>query len=272
MRKIAWLSEKGGVGKSTCAINTAAGLARRGSRVLLVDADPQANATLVLTEGKGSGGASLSHVLLDRADAEDAIISTRFERLDLLPSDGTLADANVTLAGELGRERRLAVAMRDVEKSYDFIIVDTSPARSLVNVNVLCFVEEVYCPIDPGLFALAGLAKLQDAIEEVRKYLDNARLKISGLVLTRAGSNNLSRDVEARLREMFGPLVMATTIPENIRIGEAHGLFLPVLDHSPKSAGAKAYESLTTEILSHGRETTRTRPASRKPASPDHAA
>ena len=254
MRSIAWLSEKGGTGKSTSAINTAVGLAKLGRRVLLVDADPQSNATLVLTEGQGAEAPTLFHVLTNEADAGAAIRPTRTPGLDLLPAETLLADANVSLASELGRERRLRLAMRDVEAAYDFVVVDTGPARSLLNVNVLNYVAEVWCPVDPGVFSIAGLGTLQGAVAEVARYLDNARLRIAGLVLTRTARDNISRDVEAQLRAAFGDLVCRTTIPGSAKVGEAHARFLSVLDYAPRSTGARAYEALVAEIAGHGEQ------------------
>jgi chromosome partitioning protein len=252
MRSIAWLSEKGGTGKTTSAVNTAVGLAKLGRRVLLADADPQSNASLVLTEGRGAESPTLFHVLTNEADAADAIRPTRTPGLDLLPAETLLADANVALASELGRERRLRLAMRDVEAAYDFVVVDTGPARSLLNVNVLNYAAEVWCPVDPGVFSIAGLGTLQGAVAEVARYLDNDRLRIAGLVLTRTARDNISRDVEAQLRGAFGGLVCRTTIPGSAKVGEAHARFLSVLDYAPRSAGAKAYEALVAEIDAHG--------------------
>jgi chromosome partitioning protein len=248
MRSIAWLSEKGGTGKTTSALNSAVGLARRGRRVLLVDVDPQANSTLVLQQGGIAAPPTLADVLLGRADADAAIRPTRYEGLDLLPADVTLADANLVLAHELGRERRLRAALGAVEAAYDFVLLDTSPQRSLLNVNVLNYVQEVLVPVDPGLFSLSGLGQLQAAVAEVVRHLDNRRLRIAGLVLTRMQRNNVCRDVEARLRELFGDLVLATVIPHSIKLEEAHGRFVSVLDYAPRSAGARAYLELVAEI------------------------
>ncbi len=255
MRTIAWLSEKGGVGKSTSAINSAVGLAKLGNRVLLIDADPQGNASLVLLEGHPAEPPTLYHVLLNEAEAEDAIRPTHVPGLDILPADAQLADANLALAGELGRERRLRLAMEGFESAYDFVILDTSPARSLLNVNVLNYVGEVLVPLDPGLFSLSGLAQLRQVVEQVRRFLDNRALRIAGLVLTRTASNNVARDIEAQVRATFGDLVFATTIPTNAKVEEAHSRYQSVLDYAPRSAGAKAYASLVTEIIADGQRT-----------------
>lgn len=252
MRSLGWLSEKGGCGKSSCAVNTAVGLAKSGARVLFIDADPQGNASMVFLKGQGGGGANLYHVLANEADAADAVRPTDTPNLDLIPSDGLLADANVLLVSELGRERRLRLAMQEVGPRFDFVCVDTSPSRTLVNVNVLNYVTEVYCPVDPGIFAIAGLVKLQEAIAGVVKFLDNPGLALAGLVVNRVQRDNLSRDTEAQLRGAFGGLVLKTIVPAAVAIGEAHARYQSVLDYSPRSAGAKAFENLTREIIDHG--------------------
>jgi chromosome partitioning protein len=252
MRSIAWLSEKGGTAKTTSAINSAVGLAKLGRRVLLVDADPQANATMVLLEGRPAEAPTLAHVLIDRADAADAIRPTRTGGLDVLPSDTLLADANVALASEPGRERRLKRALAGLDAGYDFVVIDTSPQRTLINVNVLNYVGEVLCPVDPGIFALSGLGTLREAVAEVARHLDNRALRLGGLVLTRTQRDNITRDVEAQLRGTFGGLVFRTTIPGATKIGEAHARFLSVLDYAPRSSGAQAYKALVAEIIGHG--------------------
>lgn len=254
MRTIAVMAEKGGSGKSTVTINVAAALAREGKRVLVIDADGQANTTMVFLGGRTAEPPTLAEVLTDQADALEAIRRTGSRRLDLLPAVDALADVNVALAGEIGRERRLRLALEGALDGYDFTLVDTGPARTLVNVNVLNAVEEVIVPVDPGMFALAGLGKLQNAIDEVRRYLDNRVLRLAGLVLARCRNDNVSRDVEAQLREMFGELVYHTTIPSSVRVEEANARFLPVIDHAPRSAVAQAYSRLTEEIA-HGHRT-----------------
>lgn len=254
MQSMAWLSEKGGSGKTTSVINTAVALARLGKKVLVLDCDPQANATLVFLHGRVPDPPTLFHVLDNRAGAGEAIRKTGTRRLDLMPASELLADANVSLATATGRERRLRLAMQGVDEAYDFVIVDTSPQRTLINVNVLNYVASVFCPVDPGIFSLAGLGKLQNAIAEVVTYLDNRELRLAGLVLTRVARDNLSRDVAEQVRGAFGPLVLETMIPANTKIGEAHARYLSVLDYAPRSPGAEAYMALTREILAHGTE------------------
>jgi chromosome partitioning protein len=253
MRSMAWISEKGGTAKTTSAINTAVGLARSGYRVLLVDADPQANATLVLLNGEPAARPTLADVLVGGACAARSLRPTRTPALDLLPADVALADAGVALAAVVGREARLRAALVDVEANYDYVVLDTSPTRSVLTINVLAYAAEVLVPIEPGLFSLSGLGQLRGAIEDVRAYLGNPRLRIAGLVLTRTRNDGVSRDVEARLRDAFGDLVCRATIPTSVKVEEAHGRFLSVLDYAPRSKGARAYEALVAEIIDHGR-------------------
>lgn len=255
MRAIAVMSDKGGTAKTTTAINVAVGLARRGRRTLVVDCDGQANASLVLLRGRGATPPTLRHVLLNEAGAVDAVRPTGVAGLAILPADAALAEVNLILAGEMGRERRLKLALTDVERAYDFVLLDTSPSRCLVNVNVLNYAGEVLVPVDPGLFALSGLGRLQEAVAEVRRYLDNPALRIAGLVLTRTQANNVSRDVEAQLRGLFGALVHRATIPSSTKIEEAHSRYQSVLDYAPRSAGARAYAALVEEIVADGRRT-----------------
>lgn len=252
MRTIAWLSEKGGPGKTTCAVNTAVALAKSGLRVLFVDADQQANATAVLAGGPGAPGPTTFDLLTGDADALEAARPSATPGLDLVPADGHLANANLLLAAELGRERRLRDAMAAAEGRYDYVVLDTSPSRSLVNVNVLNYVAEVYCPVDPGIFALMGLAQLRETVAGVVKHLDNPGLRIAGVVVNRAQRDNLSRDLEAQVRGAFGATVLATRIPSAVAVGEAHARFSSVLDYAPGSPAAKAFVKLTAEITGHG--------------------
>lgn len=259
MRKLGWIAEKGGVGKTTCCINSAVGLAKLGRRVLVVDLDPQSNASLVLLEGKPPEGPTITNVMMGEEAAADAINSTSTPGLDVLPADVALSEVNIALASRIGRERRLRAALAELEEDYDCIIVDTNPTRSLLTINALNFIEEALVPIEPSLFALAGLGQLQAAIEEVKTYLDNKALRLGGLILTRTRNDNTTRDVEAQLRELFGDLVYQTTIPTSAPVESAHSRYRSVLDFSPRSAGAVAYSKLVKEIDTHGGNGTKVR-------------
>jgi len=248
MRSIAFVSEKGGVSKTSTTLNVASVLGGQGSRVLVVDVDPQGNASFVLLKGEKPRRPTLFEVLTADAEAEEAIVSTHFQNVDVLPADHTLADANVVLANEVGRERRLCVALEEVKDQYDFILVDTAPTRSLLTTNVLTTVEELIVPFNPGIFGVLGLGQLQDDVQQVRKFLGNTKLRISGVVITMAERHNVARDLEDQLRAVFGDVVYETKIPRSVKIEEAHARHESVVTYAPTSNGAAAYKALTLEI------------------------
>ncbi len=254
MRTIAVLNWKGGSGKSTTALALSVGLAGRlpKGRVLLVDNDPQANASLIMLDGQAPDEPTLTDVLMDEASAVDAIRSTRVGGLDILPADSRLADCTVNLADELGRERRLRVALRSVEKSYAFCVVDAPPQLSLLTVNILQAVSEVLVPIDPGLFAVAGLGRLQETVERVRHHLEHPELAIIGLLMTRATQSSVAKGLLEQLREVYGKLVYKAVIPNAVCVEEAHASYRTVMEWAPKSVVAKAYGELVSEVLKHG--------------------
>jgi chromosome partitioning protein len=257
MRSIGVVNLKGGSCKTTTALCLAVGAAMRGLRVLLIDADPQSNASSIMLDGKPAHDPTLSHVLLDQVEAHEAIRSTRVGGLDVLPSDGKLADAALALVDQLGRERRLAVALRTLEEDYELVVVDAAPQLSLVSINVLNAVGELLVPVDAGAFSVAGLGRLQESVDQVRRYLDNHALRIAGLVMTRTHANKATKDIESQLRAAFGPLVHQTTIPHSVRVEESHARNLTVLEFAPRSAPALAYGQLLTEILDDGKTRTR---------------
>ncbi len=252
MRRIVIASSKGGTGKTTTATSLAVGLARRGVRTLLVDADAQANATWTITGGAEVEAPTLTDVLLRSASADEAVRPTRVPGLDLLPADGTLSGANVALVNEVGRDARLRSAMAPLEGRWDFVVVDTAPTFTTILANALVFGVEVIVPIDAGMFAMLGLVQLQATIGEIREAYSNAALHLAGLVLTKVGRNNVHRDVEAGLRERFGAVVFRAVVPLSSKIEEAHTRGLTVLEHAPKSPGAAAYDQIVAEILNDG--------------------
>jgi chromosome partitioning protein len=251
MRATAVCNLKGGSGKTTTALCLAVALADAGKRTLVIDADPQGNASMTLLDGQPAEAPTLAHVLLGHAGAGEAIRPTRLEALDVLPSDGGLAEAAVQLADQLGRERRLRVALEGLE-AYSAILIDCPPELGLLTVNALNAVDDVLVPVDAGLYAVAGLARLHDAVGEVRKYLDNRTLRIGGMVLTRVHRNRATADLEAQLRAAYGPLVFATTIPHSVKVEEAHARHLTVMEFARHSAPALAYGRLTREVYSDG--------------------
>jgi chromosome partitioning protein len=288
MRRIAVCSEKGGTGKSTSAINLAVALARAGRRVLLVDLDPQANASLVLTGGEKAAPPTAADVLLGGAGVAEAMRPTATPGLSLLPAAVDLAEANLALAGAIGREARLRSALgrlaayhndparvyglncdsgqnsvhnpvHDNVNDIDVVVIDTPPTRSILTINALVAADDVLIPVEPTLFSLAGLGGLQAAIEDVRRYLGNGGLRVGGVLLCRTRHDNVSRDVEGQLRGAFGGLVFKTTVPASIKVEEAHGRFMSVIDYAPRSPGARAYLALAEEVLSDGDERTQGR-------------
>jgi chromosome partitioning protein len=254
MRRIAIMQAKGGSGKTTTALCLAVGMARRGLRTLLVDADSQGNASLTMLDGQGAGPPTLGNVLLGQVDASEAIRPTRVEGLDLLPADARLADAALLLADQIGREHRFRRALDPIEDDYDALIVDCPPQLSLVTVNVLAGVGEVIVPVDAGIYAVSGLGQLQQAVADVVEYLGNRALRVAGLVLTRTHANRATRDIADQLRAAYGPLVYSASIPHSVKVEEAHARNLTVLEFAPTSAPARAYVELLTEVLDDGDE------------------
>jgi chromosome partitioning protein len=256
MRRIALVNLKGGAGKTSTATALAVGLARRGKRVLLVDTDASGNASWTVLGGQGADGPTLASVLTRHASAEDAIRPTPTKGLDLLPADADLGGVNVALAQELGRDTRLRSALSTLDGRYDFLVLDTGPSLSTVLVNALVAVEEVVVPLDAGVYAVLGLVELERVLAEVREAY-NPGLRLAGLVLTKTQRSNVARDVEKELRDRFGPLVFAATIPLSAKVEESCSRGLTVLDHAPKSPPALAYLSLVEEVIGNGREAKR---------------
>jgi chromosome partitioning protein len=252
VRSIGVVNLKGGSGKTTTALCLAVGAALRSLRVLLIDADPQANASMTMLDGEPAEAPSIGHVLLGLAGAHEAIRPARFPGVDLLPADASLADATVELAQKMGRDKRLRRAVQELEGAYDLVVVDSAPQPSLVLYNVLNAVGELLVPVDAGLYSVAGLSALRELVEQVRHHLDNPALHISGLVLTRAHHNKATKDIESQLRAAFGALVHQAVIPHSVRVEEAHARHRTVIEFAPQSAPAVAYSGLLAEVLGDG--------------------
>lgn len=251
MRRIAFVNLKGGVGKSTCAATLAVGLAKRGRRVLLIDADAQGHAAWTVTRGRGGDDPGLGEVLLRRASIGEATRPSATDGLDVVPAGSSLGGANIALAQELGRDTRLRAALADVS-GYDEILIDSGPSLTPATVNVLVASQEAIAPVDAAMYAVLGLVDLRRVIDEVREAY-NPGLRLAGLVLCKARRDATSRDVERQLRDTFGDLVRRATIPLSAAVESAHARGLTILDHAPKSPAATAFEALIDEVLSDGR-------------------
>ena len=247
----AMANQKGGVGKTTTAVNVAACIAEAGYDTLLVDIDPQANATVAVGLSKLSEP-SVYDVLSGDATVEEALLDTAIERLKVLPSHPDLAGANVELPRQPGSEQRLREALAPVKDRFAFTILDCPPSLGPLTVNALVAADRVIVPVQTEYFALEGLAGLLDTLALVQQQL-NPRLTVAGMVLTmHDGRTRLARDVEREVRTHFPRLAFDTVIPRNVRVGEAPSFGLPVIHHDPHSSGAEAYFALAQEVAARG--------------------
>jgi chromosome partitioning protein len=248
-RILAIANQKGGVGKTTTSINIAASLALAGRRVLLVDLDPQGNATMGSGVDKRGLKCSIYQVLLGTAELPDALTKAS-ANYDLLPANRELAGAEVELVELPGRETRLKQALAAVEADYDFIFIDCPPALNLLTVNGLCAARAVMIPMQCEYYALEGLSDLVQTIKKVRVNL-NPRLEIEGLLRTMYDPRNtLAQQVSEQLQQHFGDKVYRTVIPRNVRLAEAPSHGMPALVLDRQSKGAVAYLALAGEMLS----------------------
>jgi len=246
---LAITNQKGGVGKTTTSINLAASMALMNQRVLLVDLDPQANATMGCGIDKRSLAASVYHVLLGEKSMADARMRAERGRYDVLPADRDLAGAEIELVEMEGRENRLKQALQSVAAEYDYILIDCPPALNLLTLNGLCAAQTVMIPMQCEYYALEGLSDLVNTIRRVRASL-NPVLEIEGLLRTMFDPRNtLAQHVSDQLQQHFGDKVYQTVIPRNVRIAEAPSFGVPVLYHDRGSKGTQAYLALASEML-----------------------
>lgn len=249
---ISFSNQKGGVGKTTTCVNMSAYLAKQGKKVLLIDMDPQGNATTGLGLNKSGIKNSVYNVLIDDTPAKDVIIPTKIDRLEILPAGIDLAGAEVELVYIKNREKRLQEALKKVEKYYDYITIDCPPSLGLLTINALTASDSIIIPIQCEYFALEGLSQLMNTIKLVKKHL-NKKLDIEGVSLTMYdGRAIVSRQIAEEIRRFFGKKVFNTVVPRNIRVSEAPSHGVPVMLHDPKCAGSRAYDELTKEFLLKG--------------------
>ncbi len=250
-RVIAITNQKGGVGKTTTAINLGAALAVSDAKVLIIDADPQGNSTSGLGIQKHPGLATIYDVLVDGKQIDHAICHTSMEGLDLLPADKNLIGVNLQLVNVDDRESILRNHLKRVLDRYDFVLIDCPPALDLLTLNALMAADSVLVPIQCEFFALEGVSELMDTIERIRESFGHP-LRIEGILLTMFDDRtNLARQVAADLREFFGADVFKTVIPRNIRLAEAPSHGKSILAYDPGSRGSESYIQLAKEVLTN---------------------
>ena len=252
VRVTACTNQKGGVGKTTTVINLAAYLALSGTRTLVIDLDPQGNATSGLGTDRRTIQRSSYEILVDRTPISDVIRRTPIDGLDIVPSAPALSGAEIELVGATGRERRLAASLADLDGRYDRVLIDCPPSLGLLTVNALTAADGVLIPIQTEYYALEGLSQLVNTIRRVREGL-NPRLEIEGVLLTMYDARTkLSAQVASEVRRHMNGTVYETVVPRSVRLSEAPSHGLPIALYDPSSRGAHAYELLAGEVNARG--------------------
>lgn len=251
-KTIAIANQKGGVGKTTTAVNLGACLAEQGHKVLLVDIDPQGNATSGVGVDKGDPEQCVYNILVEDGEAKDVLQDTVVDHLDLIPSTIQLAGAEVELVPTISREVRLKRALKDIQPQYDYVIIDCPPSLGLLTINALTASDSVIIPVQCEYYALEGLSQLLNTVRLVQKHL-NKELEIEGVLLTMLDARtNLGLQVIEEVKKYFQDKVYQTVIPRNVRLGEAPSHGKPIITYDPKSKGAEVYTELAKEVVANG--------------------
>lgn len=253
-RVIAVTNQKGGVGKTTTCVNLCASLAATRRKVLLIDLDPQGNATMGSGVDKNAVEYSAYDVLTKKAKVDQVIVHSESAGFDVIPSNGDLTAAEVELLNEIGREHRLRLALNTVREQYDFILIDCPPSLNMLTVNALSAADSVMIPMQCEYYALEGLAALMNTIEQIQETI-NPALEIEGILRTMYDPrNSLTLDVSAQLQEYFGEKIYGSIIPRNVRLAEAPSHGVPTLKYDKSSKGAISYLALAGEVVRKNRQ------------------
>lgn len=248
---IAVTNQKGGVGKTTTTVNLSAAIAALGKHVLVIDIDPQGNATTGLGIEKSDIQECVYDILVNGAEPKRVIRETSFENLDVIPATINLSGAELELANISGRERILKTALKSVEKKYDYIFLDCPPSLSLLTLNALTASESIVVPIQAEYYALEGLTQLLNTVRLVQKHM-NGKLGIEGILLTMTSNTNLSKEVESEVRALFDQKVFQTTISRGVRLSEAPSHGEPIMYYDAQSKGTQEYLELAREVIRNG--------------------